>query len=433
MERNAKIGIAVALVLAVGAGAGVTISAATGGATEVRMETVTQRDLVATVTASGWIRPHRKVDVQADIMGRITELNAREGAQVKKGQVLLRIDPTQYVAMVARSRSAVSEAMAREAQARASVLQADRALKRAMLMAAQDSMLISRQNIEEAETQARVQAELATAARYGVEMARATLNEALDRQDKTVIRAPMDGIVTRLQVEEGETAIVGTMNNAGSLLLTVSDLSSMEAVVRVDETDVPNLSLGDSASIEIDAFPRQKFTGRVTQIGHSSVRPQESAMAAGAGGQAVDFEVVIRLDKPPMTLRPDLSATADVVTATRKNVLAIPIIALTVRERGAVKAVPNEDRDARTAGEAKSSRARDDQEGVFVVTKGKAHFVPVTVGVAGKEFFEVTAGLRAGDTVVAGPYEAIRTLEEDKPVKKIEEEDDDAAKKKEAK
>jgi HlyD family secretion protein len=221
---------------------------------EVRLEAVQERDLVALVSASGWIRPHRKVDVQADIMGRIVELNVQEGQDVTKGQVLMRIDPTQYQAAVARAQAAVSESLAREAQAKANVIQAKRANDRSKALASQGENLISKQQVEDAETQLQVQQELLRAAQYGVQMARAGLAEAQDQLNKTVIRAPMNGVITRLEVEEGETAIVGTMNNPGSLLLTVADLTTMEAVIRVDETDVPDMKLGDSASVEIDAF-----------------------------------------------------------------------------------------------------------------------------------------------------------------------------------
>jgi len=393
---------------------------ARGGGVEVRMETVTRRDLAAVVTGSGWIRPHRSVDVQADIMGRVIELNIAEGDAVKRGQVLLRIDPTQYEAAVARARAGVSEALAREAQARANLIQAERTLERARALRAQDSNFISLQALEEAETQARIQAELAEAARHGVAQARAALGEAEDRLAKTIIRAPIDGVVTRLAVEEGETAIVGTMNNPGSLLLTISDLGLMEAVIRVDETDVPEIKLGDSARISIDAFPRRSFVGRVAEIGHSAVRPQGMPGAPTGQGQAVDFEVVIRLEDPPAGLRPDLSATADIVTATRSKVLAIPIIALTVRERGAVEVLPHEERAAQAAASELDATSTD-EEGVFVVRGGKAEFVPVEVGIAGRDYFEVLSGLAEGDSIVSGPYETIRTLQSGQVVRPMRE------------
>lgn len=407
----------VSLIVVGGIGAGAAASR-NEKPVEVRMESVQERDLVAIVSASGWIRPHRKVDVQADIMGRIVQLNVREGDEVSRGQVLMRIDPTQYQAAVARAQAGVSEALARESQAKANVIQAKRANDRAKALASQGENLISKQQVEDAETQLEVQQELLRAAQYGVQMARAGLAEAQDQLNKTVIRAPMNGVITRLEVEEGETAIVGTMNNPGSLLLTVADLSAMEAVIRVDETDVPELKLGDSASVEIDAFPKAKFIGRVTEISHSSTRnPDAVAQQGGAGTQSVDYEIVIRLDNPPRTLRSDLSATAEVVTAARRKVLSIPIIALTVRERGNVKALPSDDPKAKQAGEAAERDKSLDEEGVFVVKDGKAKFVQVKTGITGREHFEVLQGLTPKDTVVAGPYEAVRALEDDKLVK----------------
>jgi HlyD family secretion protein len=388
---------------------------------EIRIEDVQKRDLVSVVNASGWIRPNRKVDVQSDIMGRITRMHVKEGQLVKRGDTLLQIDPTQSRAAVERARGALSEAQARAAQTNANYVQAQRNADRMRQLASVDSGLVSRQDLEEAETQELVQKELYDASQFGVAQARASLNEAIDRLGKTVLQAPMDGTITRLQVEEGETAIVGTMNNSGSLLLTVSDLSVMEAVIRVDETDVPDIELGDSAEIKVDAFQRQTFRGVVTEISHSSVRPPESITAGtgAGGGQAVDFEVVIRLENPPSILRPDLSATADVITDRRTNAISIPIIALTVRDRGEVEALPQEDPEAIVA--AASAAGSNDVEGVFVVRDGIARFVPVTVGIAGREHFEVVSGLEVGDSVVAGPYEAIRALMDGQAVRRMSE------------
>jgi HlyD family secretion protein len=424
MKKGTKIGIGLTAVIAVISVSAIATTNRSGSATSVRIEAVSARDLVATVNASGWIRPHRRVDVQADIMGRIIELNVKEGQAVQRGQVLLRIDPTQYEASVARAQAAVSEALARESQTRANLLQAERSHQRLVQLASSDQNLVSRQQVEEAETQVRVQRELLTAAGYGVAQARSALDEARDRLSKTVIRAPMDGVITRLNVEEGSTAIVGTMNNPGSLLLTVADLSSMEAVVRVDETDLPKIQVGDSASVGIDAFPRQKFTGRVTEIGYSAVRSplQQNAPTTGQGGQAIDYEIVITLDAPPPSLRSDLSVAADIVTARREQVLTIPIIALTVREQKATETIPNEDPAAQRAADdavAGSDDQRRDEEGVFVVREGKAVFVPVTVGIAGQGHFEVLSGVSSSDSVVAGPYEAIRSLESGKAVRPL--------------
>ncbi|HEX2167830.1 MAG TPA: efflux RND transporter periplasmic adaptor subunit, partial [Longimicrobiales bacterium] len=348
-----KIGIGVAALVSVVAISTLAASRSDGDAATVRMEPVAARDLVATVTASGWIRPHRRVEVQADIMGRIIELNVNEGDIVQRGQVLLRIDPSQFEAAVSRAQAAVSEALAREAQTKANLLQAERAYERFAQLAQSDEQLVSQQQLEEAQTQMLVQRELMTAAGFGVEQTRSALTEARDRLSKTVIRAPMDGMITRLNVEEGSTAIVGTTNNPGSILLTVADLSTMEAVVRVDETDVPDIQVGDSAAVTIDAFPRQQFTGRVSEISYSSVRsPLQQAATTTQGGQAIDYEIVITLDNPPPSLRSDLSVSSDIVTAKRPSALSIPIIALTVREQTDTEAVDSEDPAVRAAAEA---------------------------------------------------------------------------------
>jgi len=411
MRTRTKVGLGIGAVIILA----VTLSAIKAGknkGVEVAVEPVATRDLVSAVNASGWIRPNRRVDVQSDVMGRIIELNVEEGESVGKDEVLLRIDPTNWQAALAQRQASLNQAQAQAARARADYIQAQRNEERTRQLAAVDTTLVSQQQLEDAETQLAVQRELMEAALHGVELARAGVSEAQNALDKTVIRSPMDGIITRLDVEEGETAIVGTMNNSGSLLLTVADLSIMEAVVRVDETDVPSIELGDSAEITIDAFPKQRFVGVVTEIAHSSVRsPEQMTGTTGAGGgQAVDFEVVIRLTDPPSGLRPDLSATADIVTDRRFGALSIPIIALTVREKGDVAPLPQEDAAASAA--AAAAGADDDVEGVFVIRDGKAAFVPVQVGIAGREDFEVLSGVNAGDSIIAGPYEAIRALKQ---------------------
>jgi HlyD family secretion protein len=414
MKKRTKLAIAIGVPVLVGAAVVFSLLKRGGDGVDVRLEPVARRNLEAVVSGNGYIRPHRRVDVQADIMGRVIELRVNEGQAVQRGQLLLRIDPAEYEAAVQRAHADVSRAQALEAQAEANLIQAERAYQRtSALAAAGEESLVSRQVLEEAETQVRVQKQALEAARFGVAQARAMLGEASDRLSRTVIRAPMDGVVTRLNVDEGETAIVGTMNNPGSLLLTVADLSIMEAVIRVDETDLPDLAIGDSAAVQIDAFPRRTFVGRVSEISHSSVRPPGSSNAAQGAtqGQAVDYEIVITIENPPPGLRSDLSATADIVTEIKPNALSIPIIALTVRERGDVEAMPQEDPAAARAA-AEAARDDIDVEGVFVLRDDQAHFVPVQVGIAGREHFEVISGLTEKDSVIAGPYEAIRALQE---------------------
>ncbi|MGD2216110.1 MAG: efflux RND transporter periplasmic adaptor subunit [Gemmatimonadales bacterium] len=387
------------------------------GGTEVRTEEVQHRDLVSVVTASGRIRPYRRVEIQADVSGRIVDLRILEGEWVTEGDTLLIIDQSTYLSSEQRAQAALSSAQATAAQARANRDQARRILDRTLRIREQNPQLISDQQFEDAETNFEVQEALYEAAQHSVDQARANLREARDRLAKTVITAPLTGRVTRLNVDQGETAIIGTMNNPGTVLATVADLSEMEAVVEVDETDVPQIALGDSADIEIDAFPDQIFTGVVTEIGHSSIQGGALGFSGTTSDQSVDFEVVIRIDEPPASLRTDLSCTSDIVAEVRDSVLSIPIIALTLRTP--------EPEDEETAGDTGSEEIElveqeepQELEGVFVMNEDDTvSFRPVRVGIAGREHFEVLEGLEEGEVIVAGSYQAIRMLQEGDPVR----------------
>lgn len=416
MTRKKKIWIGAGVVAAIALFSVLAIAGRRERGIEVRTDNVAKRDLVAVVTASGRIRPRRSVDIQADISGRIIGVRVEEGDQVQKGDTLLQIDPTTYRAAVQQARAAVAQAEAQLAQSRANVDQASRSLDRMQTLKRDNPALVSDEQLELAQTSYHVQRALAEAAEHGVRQAQAALREAIDRLAKTVITAPMSGLVTRVNVEEGETAIIGTMNNPGTILLTVSDLSEMEAVVEVDETDVPEIELGDSASVEIDAYPNRRFTGRVAKIGHSALlqTPSTPSFASRSSNQSVDFEVVIGLDQPPPGLRPDLSATADVVTATRDSVLSIPIIALTLQDLGAKERAPREsERDTLALGVGNDKEV----EGVYVVQDGRVQFHAVKVGIAGTNHFEVLEGLEEGEEIVAGSYQAIRRLKDGARVK----------------
>ena len=403
-------------------GAVVTLSAAKRRqpATEVRLEKVGKRDLTSVVTASGKIEPKQKVDVQSDITGRIVSLPVREGDMVTRGQVLVRIDPAQYEANVQRSEALLAGAQAAQTQAQANKDQAERAWTRARDIRAQNAQLVSQEALEQAETQHRIAVANLESASRQVDQARAGVTEARDQLRKTIILAPMSGRVTRLAVEEGEVAVPGTFSRETGLLMTISDLSVIQVTVQVDETDVVRIHNRDSTEISIDAFPDTTFTGRVTEIKNSSVRG-----ATQTGGlntdQAVDYEVVVTLDHPPAGVRPDLSATARIITDTRRQSLSVPIIALTVREASDTLAPDSTRRrgDARRDSAPAAGAARDtasgrkkDIEGVFVVdtTTMQARFRAVRVGIAGDEYFEVLSGVREGETIVAGPYQAIRDL-----------------------
>lgn len=374
------------------------------GAVEVRVEAVGLRDLVDDVSATGHIEPKTHVDITTDVAGRITELPVEEGQDVEEGDLLLQIDQALFLAAVNRAEAGVAQARATLAQQQAAYQQAQRDADRLTALQERGTDFVTEAEVEQAVTNAEVQQRLFEASEHSVEQAEANLAQERDRLGKTTIRAPMSGRITRLNVERGETAIVGTMNNPGTVLLTVADLSVMEAVIEVDETDVPDISIGDSAYVEIDAFPNRRFVGTVTEIGNSSIVPLNPA-ASGGSAQAIDFEVKIELREPPEGIRPDLSATADVITATRDQVPSIPITALTLMDADEYEQIPNENLPS-----APGSDAVRDIEGVFVVEGDIVRFRPVEIGIAGENYFEVVSGIELGTTVVSGSFQAIREL-----------------------
>ena len=410
MTRNRKILVGVTVVTVLGTASWISVTQTREQGIEVRFDTVDRRDLVETVTASGNIRAGRVVDISSDVSARVAELYIEEGDDVEAGQVLIRLDPTRFDAQVSSARASLNQARSNTEQQEANKIRLERDLRRLSALFQRDSLLVKRQLLEDAQTNLDIAAAQLEGATFGVDQAEASLDEAEEQLSKTVFIAPISGKVTRLNVEEGETVIVGTMNNPGSLVLTISELETVEAVVQVDETDIPYLSLGDSAVLELDAFPNQVFAGVVTEIGNSAIRPP-SATAASGQTAAIDFEVVIVMENPPGGVRPDLSTTADIITALSKDALAVPIIALTVRQSD------DEDAPARDPNvqerEAGPSTARPedlDVEGVLVVSAGVVTFKEVEVGITGQEYFEILAGVQEGDTLVAGPYQRIRDL-----------------------
>ena len=409
MKQKTKIIISVIALLVLGTAASIQASRGRTSGVEVRTEEIELRDLVEVVTASGNIRALRTVDVSSEVSAKVSELLVDEGEDVLRGQILLRLEPDQYRAAVARTEASLAQARAGQTQQEANLLQAERDLNRLLALRARDTVLVSGLQVDDARTRVDVAVATLTSSQHGVSQWQASVDEAMEQLSKTIFRAPMDGKVTRLNVEEGQTVIIGTMNNAGSLVLTISDLSVIEVVVQVDETDVPAISIGDSASIRIDAFGDREFTGHVTEIGNSAINPP-SRQAAGQQA-AIDFEVVLTLELNDAVLRPDLSATADIVTESRAKALGVPIIALTVRE---------EEPDTSAADYSEDDEL-DDIEGVFMVSDGTVTFTAVEVGIAGQEYFEILSGISVGDTVVAGPYQRIRQLRNGDAVRSTDE------------
>jgi HlyD family secretion protein len=409
MKKRTKWSIAGAIVLAI-AIIGVT-SAMKGRnkAVEVRIEKVQKRDLVASVTASGQVQPHTKVNVSADISGRIVRLGVTEGQMVTRGQFLLEIDPSQYRANVERATAAVASARSQAAQAKPALAQAQRNLDRLLALKKANPTLVSDEQVEQLRTQVEVAQAQLEAANHSIDQANASLRDAQSSMSKTTIVSPMSGRVTRLSIEEGETAIQGTFNKDAATMLTISDMSLLETKVKVDETDVSRIKIGDSTVVQLDAITDTTFVGRVSEISNSSVKGATTGGTGGAADQAIDYEVTIQLLNAPPETRPDFSATAKIITQTRTAALSIPIIALTVRE-DSVK--PDTALTLAKRAPAKEVGRRD-VEGVFVVgANNKVTFRPVRVGIAGEKYFEVLTGLKEGENIVGGTYQAIRELKD---------------------
>ncbi|PHX97499.1 MAG: hypothetical protein CK531_03360 [Gemmatimonadetes bacterium] len=408
MSKNTKMVVGGVLVVAIATIGVLSASKRSNKATDVRMETIEKRDLVASVTASGQVRAQMKVDVAADITGRITRLAVKEGDNVKKGQLLLQIDPQEFDAALQRSEAQLANTKASAAQSAANLQQVTNSYRRSQDIRQSNPNLVSVEQLEQLKTAVDVNQALVEASRHNVEQAEAGVKDARVRLGKTTLYAEMAGRITRLVIEQGETAIQGTMNRDAATLLTISDMSTLETKVKVDETDVSRIKIADSAVVQLDAFPDTTFVGRVVKISNSSVR---GATATASGDQAIDYEVTIRLINPPKETKPDFSATAKIITDTRRQVLAIPIIALTVRENEELLNADTTEMPGRTT--PTKQVGKKDVEGVFVIgADNKVTFKPVKVGIAGEKYFEVLSGLSGNEKIVGGTYQAIRELKD---------------------
>ncbi|MBN2200128.1 MAG: efflux RND transporter periplasmic adaptor subunit [Candidatus Aminicenantes bacterium] len=361
---------------------------------KVTVETVSSRNLTSIISASGEVRPRKSVNISAHVPGRIVRIGVREGQPVRKGDFLLKLDSTQYEANADRDRAIIRFYKTELEKTRVKKDQ-DRAVyeRQKQLFSGQ---LVSREQMEAAKVQYDISQAQYNSILHQIEQSEASLRVTLDSLSKTVFEAPLDGIVTSLRVEEGEVAIIGTMNNPGTVLMTLADLSIMEVEVQVDETDVIDVRVGQTAEVHVDALPGRVLPGRVTEVGSSALRPLGTA--ASSTQESKDFKVVVTLDDPPPNLRPGLSASADIITAEKTGVLAVPISALVLQER-------KDDAADRT------TRAQAEVEGVFAVGKdGRVKFAPVVKGITGDLMIEIVSGLEDGAEIVVGPYSALRQL-----------------------
>jgi HlyD family secretion protein len=428
MTRKKKILIGAGIVVVLGGVAFANFKFKRVVGVTVNTEAVKKRKLEAIVSASGKIQPKRFVNISADTSGRVTDLAVNEGDRVTKGQFLLQIDPRNL-----KTRVTSGEASLGAARSSAEQLKLALESSRTQLKLAQDNYkrqqdlwkggLTTREQYERAESELRVREQDLRAQEQNVrtqtlrmDQEAATLENARTDLSKVRIESPIDGIVTRRNVEQGETAVVGTMNNAGTILLQVADMSVIEAEVEVDETDVPNVKIGQMAKVTVDAMTGKTFVARVTEIGNSPI--QTTGQTAS---QATNFKVTLQIEGQIPDVRPGFTCTAEIATATRDNVLAVPIQATTVREmvideKGSIfrdpvtPGAPPRRAGGVQAAELKPGHERKEVEGVFVVRDGKAVFELVKTGIAGEKYFEVLSGLKDGDSVVVGPFSSVRTL-----------------------
>jgi len=399
MKRRTVILIVVAVLL-VGAVAFVVVRSRKGkDITPVTMAKVARADLTSKVSATGKIDAQRKVDLSANVMGQIVNLAVREGDVVKKGTFLLQIDQKQLAATAHGAEASLQALFSDRDAGRANAVEARLTYERAQKNFGQK--IIPAAELERAKAAFDVAEANVAAMETRIEQSRANLAAARDTLSKTTMVAPIDGIVTALPVEEGEVAVIGTMNNPGTKLLTIADMSVVEAVLEVDETDVPNVKVGQRSTVTIDAYPNKTYSGVVTEVGSSPIQ-----RVPGASTEAVNFEVKIQIENPPPGVRPGFSASADIITGTRAKAVAIPIQALVVREK---------------PGSGKNGKPQD-EEGVFVTDSGAVKFAPVTTGLSGESNIEIVSGLKEGQQIVTGPFKALRELKDGSKVKEQKEE-----------
>lgn len=400
---------------------------------QVTAEAVQARDLTAIVSASGKIQAKRTVNISADNMGRVTRLAVEEGQRVSRGEFLLQIDPQLLSSAVQQGQAGLQAARSQLEQQRMVIVSAreNLGLARANLRREQElwtQQLTTRQALDQAENAVKVsEAELSQREQdvktqdQRIRQEQAGLAQAQFNLSRVRIESPIDGIVTRRNIEEGETVVIGTMNNPGTVLLTIADMSVVDAEVEVDETDIPSVSIGQTATITIDALRGRELTGKVTEIGNSPIQTSTGQTAA-AGQSATNFKVKVTLDDAIEELRPGFTSTAQITTSTRPKAVAVPIQAMAVRDvvydqSGAVVRSPREAGKARPATptapvDLPEGQTRRETEGVFVIDGTRAVFTPVQTGIAGDRYFEVLDGLAVGARVITGPFNSVRDLQD---------------------
>ncbi len=455
MTTKKKLLIAGLIVVSISSTVGYSIFARNRGVVAIQSGRVLRQDLTQTVSANGEIKPKKDVNVSSNMMGRIVHMPVKEGDRVRTGDLLVQLESIQTEAdvkaaeasldaaeadvegMVAQIRSAdatVASAKAEITRAEADLVRAKQAFDRQEQLNNQgivakdayekakadyqiaDATLVSdKARLAQSEAQAAQALKQRDSTYTRIAQQRAALTRAKDAFSKATIRATLDGIITYLPVNEGEIAIVGVQNQPGTVLMTIADMSVITAEVNVDETDIVNVKLGQEAQIKVDALGDKVLMGRVSEVGNSALTRGNGTTTATATStstttqEAKDFKVVVTLDDPPKELRPGLSCTATIVTATRQQILTVPIQALTIREFDA-------DADAAKK-DPTSNKKKVEKEGVFTLKDGIALFRPVKTGIMGTTDIEILEGVAENDDVVTGPYQVLRTLKDNTRIK----------------
>jgi HlyD family secretion protein len=454
VKKKWKIFLAIVLVLVLAGAVAYGVKQSRADIVTVQTQKVSRQDLSSTVTASGEIRPRKYVNIGANVMGRLTEILVKEGDQVRKGQLLARQESVQAGADVEAQKASLSSAQADATGAEAALKAADDNLRTSQAgvdraksevdrttlnlgRAKQlfDEKLVARQEYDQRRAESESAAASLREAQSRLEQARsqraqtaaslagsqkriaqvqATVTRVNDVLEKSYSVSPLDGVVTNLPVRVGETVVPGIQNSSASLIMTIADMSLITAEVKVDETDIVNVKLDQLAEITIDAIPNKTYKGHVIEIGNTAILRSTglaASQSAVSSQEAKDFKVVIAMDDPPAEIRPGLSCTSKITTANRQKVLSIPIQALTIRQKGAL--LPEDKNGVQAAANpdpVKEKELKEEIQGVFVVTGGKAIFRKVETGITGSSDIELLDGLKEGEEIITGSYSVVRTL-----------------------
>jgi HlyD family secretion protein len=391
----------------------------------IQTQKIARRDLTSIVEASGEIKPKRYVNVSANVSGPITHLLVKEGDTVKRGQVLATIDATRFAADTRQSEAALASSRADLDKELADLEVSRLNFERNQRMHAES--LVSDQAFDQVLAELKAKQAQVESQRKRIAQLEAALASNVDTLNKATVPAPMDGVVTSLKMEEGES-VIGAQSFQPTVIMTVADLSVMEVEIMVDETDIRNVKLGQEADVRVDALEGVRIKGEVTEIGASAIARGVSTQSGqttstGTGNQAKDFKVDVTLKDPPAALRPSMNATADITTDRKTGVIAAPIQSVVVREldrEGKVvdPAAPQaaENEPATPSPTTRHAKA-EEREGVFMVDKGQARFRPVKTGIVGETEIEIVEGLKEGDEIVSGSYKTLRTLKDQARIK----------------